>query len=66
VAPQFGPMADVAMESEGKAAGGRVASAHLVLLVCVVFVCARVLQSMQSTIRTYRTIQYIFLLGHAK
>ncbi len=29
-------MADVAMESEGKAAGGRQAAAHLVFVCCVV------------------------------
>ncbi len=36
-APLFGSMADDAMEREGKAAGGRVAAAHLV--VCVLCVC---------------------------
>ena len=35
-------MADVAMESEGKAAGGREAAAHLVFVCCVVCcVCVR-------------------------
>ena len=42
-APHFGSMVDVAMEREGKAAGGRVAAAHRVVCVCVVceffFVC---------------------------
>jgi hypothetical protein len=31
---RFGSMADVAMEREGKAAGGRVAATHLVCLCC--------------------------------
>jgi hypothetical protein len=31
---QFGFMADVAMEKEGEATGGRVAAAHLVCLCC--------------------------------
>jgi hypothetical protein len=35
-------MADVAMESKGKAAGGREAAAHLVFVCCVVWsVCVR-------------------------
>ncbi len=39
---QFGSMADCAMESEGKAAGGREAAAHLVFVCCVVCsVCVR-------------------------
>ncbi len=42
MAPRFGSMADVAMESEGKAAGGREAAAHLVFVCCVVCsVCVR-------------------------
>ncbi len=36
MAPRFGSMADVAMESKGKAAGGREAVAHLVFVCCVV------------------------------
>ncbi len=36
-APQFGSMADVAMEIWGKAAGGR--EAAVILFLCVVFVC---------------------------
>ncbi len=43
MAPQIGCMADVAMESEGKAAGGRVAAAHLVFVCCVCCVCVRAL-----------------------
>jgi hypothetical protein len=38
-APRFGSMADVAMEREGKAAGGRVAAAHLLELCVVCGVC---------------------------
>jgi hypothetical protein len=39
---RFGSMADVAMEREGKPAGGRVAAAHLVFVCCCVRVCCRV------------------------
>ncbi len=39
---QFGSMADVAIEKDGKAAGGRVAAAHIVC-VCVVGAAGKVL-----------------------
>ena len=39
-APRFGSMADVAMEREGKAAGGRVAEWQRLVVLCVLCLCA--------------------------
>ncbi len=56
-------MADVAMEIEGEAAGGREAAAHLVFVCCVVC-CVCVLCS--APVNFWVCVRYNFLLGEAR